>query len=45
MLIVNLTLEGIPVDETGRFAGPQRNADSMDDAALWNFLAVARNGA
>jgi len=38
-VIVNLTLEGIPVDETVDLQGPKEMSDSMADAALWNFLA------
>jgi len=38
-VIVNLTLEGIPVDETVDLQGPKRNVRFMADAALWNFLA------
>src|SRR6266481_3043595 len=38
-VIVNLTLEGIPVDETVDLQGPKEMSDSMADAALRNFLA------
>src|ERR1700682_367631 len=38
-VIVNLTLEGIPVDETVDLQRPKEMSDSVADAALWNFLA------
>src|SRR5712664_1861235 len=38
-VIVNLALEGIPVDETVDLHGPKEMPDTVADAALRNFLA------